>query len=92
MSQSINRYDRDHNIDGNVFPFTFVPEYGSSVSFENKNVHFYTADNYYKKFSKGVNGTNVKFNLVGSPKIWVESSATCVTTSVGADNISTFNF
>ena len=36
--------------------------------------------------------TTVKFNLVGSPKIWVESSDTCVTTSVGADNISTFNF
>lgn len=36
--------------------------------------------------------TNVKFNLVGSPKIWVESSDTCVTTSVGEDNISTFNF
>jgi surface protein len=68
MSQSTNRYDRDHNIDGPVFPFTFVPEYGSKVSFENKNVHFNTADNYYKKFSKGVNGTNLKFNLKFSNK------------------------
>jgi surface protein len=63
MSDSINRYNRDHNIDGPVFPFAFVPEYGSKISFENKNVHFNTADNYYKKFSKGVNGTTVKFNL-----------------------------
>jgi len=63
MSESINRYNRDHNIDGPVFPFSFVPEYGSKVSFENKNVHFTTADNYYKKFSKGVNGTTLKFNL-----------------------------
>ena len=68
MSESINRYDRDHNIDGPVLPFTFVPEYGSKVSFENKNVHFNTADNYYKKFSKGVNGTNIKFNLKFSNK------------------------
>ena len=68
MSQSINRYDRDHNIDGPILPFTFVPEYGSKVSFENKNVHFYTADNYYKKFSKGVNGASIKFNLKFSNK------------------------
>ena len=68
MSQSTNRYDRDHNIDGPVLPFTFVPEYGSKVSFENKTVHFNTADNYYKKFSKGVNGTNLKFNLKFSNK------------------------
>ena len=68
MTDSINRYDRDHNIDGPVLPFTFVPEYGSTVSFENKNVHFNAADNYYKKFSKGVNGTNIKLNLKFSNK------------------------
>ena len=68
MSNFTKNYNRDKNIDGPIYPANFVPEYGSTVSFENKNVHFYTADNYYKKFSKGVNGTKIKFDLKFSNK------------------------
>jgi hypothetical protein len=42
--------------------------------------------------SDGSGLTNVKFNLVGSPKIWVESSDTCVTTSDEGDGVVSFNF
>lgn len=68
MSEILATYDRDDNVTGSIQANSFVPEYGSKVSFENKNVHFYTADNNYKKFSKGVNGTKIKFNLKFSNK------------------------
>jgi phage-related protein len=68
MSELLATYDRDDNVTGSIQANSFVPEYGSTVSFENKNVHFYTADNNYKKFSKGLNGAEIKFNLKFSNK------------------------
>jgi len=68
MSEVLATYDRDNNITGIIEANTFVPEYGSTVSFENENVHITTADNFYKKFSKGLNGTEIKLNLKYSNK------------------------
>ena len=50
MSEVLATYDRDNNITGTIEAKTFVPEYGSTVSFQNENVHITTADNFYKKF------------------------------------------
>ena len=68
MSEVLATYDRDNNITGVIEANTFVPEYGSTVSFKNENVHITTADNFYKKFSKGLNGTEIKLNLKYSNK------------------------
>lgn len=68
MSEVLATYDRDNNITGIIEANTFVPEYGSTVSFKNENVHIATADNFYKKFSKGFNGTEIKLNLKYSNK------------------------
>lgn len=75
MSEVLATYDRDNNVSGAIEANSFVPEYGSTVSFENKNVHFYTADNHYKKFSKGLNGTEIKFNLKFSNKTEEEAKS-----------------
>ena len=50
MSEVLATYDRDNNITGTIEANTFVPEYGSTVSFKNENVHMATSDNFYKKF------------------------------------------
>tara|TARA_X000001382_G_scaffold130173_3_gene124201 strand:- start:9092 stop:10135 length:1044 start_codon:yes stop_codon:yes gene_type:complete len=68
MIEVLATYDRDNNITGTIEANTFVPEYGSVVSFQNKNVHISTADNFYKKFPKGLNGTEIKLNLKYSNK------------------------
>lgn len=68
MSEVLATYDRDNNITGTIEAKTFVPEYGSTVSFQNENVHITTADNFYKKFSKGLNGTEIKLSLKYSNK------------------------
>jgi len=73
MSEVLATYDRDNNITGAIEPNTFVPEYGSTVSFENENVHITTSDNFYKKFSKGLNGTEIKLNLKYSNKTEAEA-------------------
>jgi phage-related protein len=75
MSEVLATYDRDNNVTGAIEANSFVPEYGSTVSFENKNVHFYTADNHYKKFSKGLNGTEIKFDLKFSNKTEEEAKS-----------------
>lgn len=68
MSELLATYDRDNNVTGSIQPNSFVPEYGSTVSVENKNVHFYTSDNNYQKFSKNLNGAEIKFDLKFSNK------------------------
>ena len=73
MSEVLATYDRDNNITGTIEANTFVPEYGSTVSFENENVHITTADNFYKKFSKGLNGTQINLNLKYSNKTEAEA-------------------
>lgn len=75
MSEVLATYDRDNNVSGVIEANSFVPEYGSTVSFKNENVHFYTADNHYKKFSKGLNGTEIKFNLKFSNKTEEEAKS-----------------
>lgn len=75
MSEVLATYDRDNNVSGAIEANSFVPEYGSTVSFKNENVHFYTADNHYKKFSKGLNGTEIKFNLKFSNKTEEEAKS-----------------
>jgi len=68
MSEVLATYDRDNNITGTIEANTFVPEYGSTVSFKNENVHMATSDNFYKKFSKSLNGTEINLNLKYSNK------------------------
>ena len=68
MSEVLATYDRDNNITGTIEANTFVPEYGSTVSFKNENVHITTSDNFYKKFSEGLNGTEINLNLKYSNK------------------------
>jgi phage-related protein len=68
MNEVLATYDRDNNITGTIEAKAFVPEYGSTVSFQNENVHINTSDNFYKKFSKGLNGTEIKLNLKYSNK------------------------
>lgn len=75
MNEILATYDRDNNVTGAIEANSFVPEYGSTVSFKNKNVHFYTADSHYKKFSKGLNGTEIKFNLKFSNKTEEEAKS-----------------
>lgn len=75
MSEVLATYDRDNNITGTIEANTFVPEYGSVVSFKNENVHITTADNFYKKFSKGLHGTEISLNLKYSNKTENEARA-----------------
>ena len=63
MSLDFAVYDRDRNADGNIQSASFVPEYGSKVSFEYVNPYLYTADNHYKVISKNLNNTSVRFSL-----------------------------
>jgi phage-related protein len=56
-------YDRDKNVSGDVQPYSFVPEYKSSVSFKYKDPYVYAADNYFIKYSKNLNNTEISFDL-----------------------------
>jgi len=93
MREVLATYDRDNNVSGAIEANSFVPEYGSTVSFENKNVHFYTADNYYKKFSKGLNGAEIKFDLKFSNKTEEEAkSFLSFLEGVSRSNLGVLNF
>lgn len=63
MGSSFAVYDRDQNISGSVLPNSFVPEYGSSVTFEYKNPYYVSADNHPIKCSKNLNNTDLSFEL-----------------------------
>lgn len=75
MSEVLASYDRDRNVNSPVASGSFVPEYGSVVLFEYANKHFYSADNNYIKFSKGLNGTRISFDLKFSNKTEVEANS-----------------
>lgn len=61
-------YNRDRNITGNIQAISFVPEYGSSVSYEYANQYFVGADNSYIANNKNLNNTKITYNLKFSNK------------------------
>lgn len=63
MSLNFAVYDRDQNVSGDVQPFSFVPEYESSITFDYKNPYSYASDNHYIKNCKNLNNTNLSFDL-----------------------------
>lgn len=86
-------YNRDDNVTGVVQANTFVPEYGSTVSFETQNVHITTADNFYRKFSKNLNGTEINLNLKYSNKTEEEArSFLSFVETVSRSSSGVFNF
>ena len=68
MSQEYATYNRDQNVSGSVSSGSFVPEYGSMVSFEYADPYMYGMDNKAMKISKGLNSTTIKFDLKFSNK------------------------
>ena len=75
MSQEYATYNRDQNVSGSVSSGSFVPEYGSMVTFEYENPYIYAADNRHMKFSKNLNATKMSFNLKFSNKTEEEAKS-----------------
>lgn len=74
MSEVLAIYNRDNNVSGTIATGSFVPEYGSTVSWEIEDNTFYTADYHHKSLSH-LNGTNLKFNLKFSNKTETEAKS-----------------
>ena len=74
MSEVLAIYNRDNNVSGTIATGSFVPEYGSTVSWEMKDNTFYTSDYHYKNFPN-LNSTNLKFNLKFSNKTETEAKS-----------------
>ena len=58
-------YDRTNNLSGIQIldGFDYVPVYGSSVTFESKNLQFDNHDNYFQLIPQGINNLRGKFSL-----------------------------
>ena len=56
-------YNRDVNVLGEIFEFTFSPEYGTTVSLNFEDNSFYAADYYRKPISKNLNHLMVSMDL-----------------------------
>ena len=74
MSEVLAIYNRDKNVSGTIATGSFVPEYGSTVSWEIEDNTFYTLDYHHKNFSH-LNSTNLKFNLKFSNKTETEAKS-----------------
>ena len=68
MNQDYATYDRDQNTDGPISSGSFVPEYGSVISFTYKDPYMKGGDNTAMKYSKGLNNTSIELNLKFSNK------------------------
>jgi hypothetical protein len=75
MSEVYAVYDRDKNVEGPISPASFVPEYGSSVSFVYKNAYMMGGDNTAIKYVKGLNNTELELNLKFSNKTEAEAKS-----------------
>ena len=75
MSIDFAVYDRDRNADGNIQSESFIPEYGSKVTFEYVDPYLNTSDYHYKLLPKNLNGTTVKFDLKFTNKTQTEANS-----------------
>ena len=66
-------YDRDRNIDGSIQSASFVPEYGSKLSFQYVSPYLNTSDYHYKSIPKNLNNTAVQYDLKFTNKTETEA-------------------
>jgi phage-related protein len=63
MSTIPATYNRDDNVEGVIQPYSFVPEYGSTISFKNESPIITFGDSYYKKLTRNLNTNTRSFKL-----------------------------
>jgi len=63
MTTKLATYNRDDNVTGVIQPYSFVPEYGSTVSYENRADVIAFGDNHYKRLTRNLNRTKQNFNF-----------------------------
>lgn len=75
MTTTIATYNRDDNVEGSVQPYSFVPEYGSTISYESRADVIAFGDSYYKKITRNLNRTERSFKFKFSNKTEEEAKS-----------------